>query len=220
MNYVTVKGDTLWDLSKKFLGEGNRWRELGYPDDPTKMPVGVKLNIPEPNTQPDYVADGGNVMSSAVAVNGEPAQLPEGQVPQIENKIIEGEYKPTAQYGQRGSLWKASGGVHRGTDFSAKEGTVVKLPGEGKWKVIENGKGYNSGYGNSVVVQNTETGEKMRFSHLNTSILDVGEEIVGGTPIGLIGSTGNSTAPHIDIEYHDAKGNSIDPRKSKYAKYF
>lgn len=51
---VTVeKGDTLYELAEKYLGDGERWREIakanGVEDaDPRKMPVGIKLTIPGP----------------------------------------------------------------------------------------------------------------------------------------------------------------------------
>ena len=46
--YTVKKGDTLWDIAEKSLGSGQRWKELiGYSGDPTKMPIGTKITIPQ-----------------------------------------------------------------------------------------------------------------------------------------------------------------------------
>jgi len=41
--YKTKRGDTLWGISKKMLGSGSRWKELGYQGDPRRLQVGTTL---------------------------------------------------------------------------------------------------------------------------------------------------------------------------------
>lgn len=49
-SYLVKKGDTLWDLADKRLGDGSRWKEiakLNKVSDPRKLQIGTKLKIPE-----------------------------------------------------------------------------------------------------------------------------------------------------------------------------
>ncbi len=117
-----------------------------------------------------------------------------------------------------------SKGVNYGTDFGTKVGTPINLP-QGNWRVLETysgakngriGDSTNRGYGNSVLVQNVDTGEKLRFSHLSKPTVTSGATLNGGL-IGYTGATGNVTGPHLDLEYYDANGRLADPKSS--AKY-
>ena len=45
--YVVRRGDNLWDLAQRFLGDGRRWHELkGYTGDPRRMPIGTVIRLP------------------------------------------------------------------------------------------------------------------------------------------------------------------------------
>lgn len=49
-SYLVKKGDTLWDLADKKLGDGSRWREIAKLNgvkDPRKLQIGTKLKLPE-----------------------------------------------------------------------------------------------------------------------------------------------------------------------------
>ena len=69
------------------------------------------------------------------------------------------------------------------------------------------------------MVKNKETGEKLRFSHLNRADVRQGESLKGGTVIGLSGSTGNSSGPHLDLEYYNSRGQISDFMRSPYSGY-
>jgi hypothetical protein len=43
--YIVKSGDTLWSIAQRILGNGARWKELGFTGDPRKMPVGTVLNV-------------------------------------------------------------------------------------------------------------------------------------------------------------------------------
>lgn len=106
---------------------------------------------------------------------------------------------------------------NKGVDFGVKEGTPVSLP-DGNWIVKEasTNNGFNRGYGNSVMVENEETGERMRMSHLSRVNVLPGQKIRGGSLVGLSGATGNVTGPHLDLEFYDGQGRIGDVTKSRY----
>lgn len=118
-----------------------------------------------------------------------------------------------------------SSGINQGTDISIPVGTPVALP-KGDWKVIDAKTGVTGGnlkdykkspYGNSVLVQNTQTGEKLRMSHLSEVGVSNGTVLKGGQVIGKSGATGNVSGAHLDLEYYDPNGKIADIRSSGYA---
>ena len=96
---------------------------------------------------------------------------------------------------------------HQGVDFAAPEGTTVMSIFNG---TVQD-SGCNDTEGNYVVIQNCD-GIKCKFAHLqNAASIDVGGDVSTGTAVGNVGSTGNSTGPHLHMEMYDVNGNSIDP---------
>jgi murein DD-endopeptidase MepM/ murein hydrolase activator NlpD len=88
------------------------------------------------------------------------------------------------------------GHLHTGIDFPVPYGTPVGAAGVGTTIFA----GWNSGgYGNLVVVQH-RLGFTSWYAHLSSIATWVGQEVVGGTRIGYVGSTGNSTGPHLHFE--------------------
>ena len=51
----------------------------------------------------------------------------------------------------------------------------------------------------------------VRYSHLNQVGVKPGQVVKGGQVVGLTGSTGNSSGPHLDWEAYDAQGRLTDP---------
>lgn len=86
--------------------------------------------------------------------------------------------------------------LHTGIDFPVAYGTPVEAAGVGTTIFA----GYNSGgYGNLVVVQH-RLGFTSWYAHLSAIATAVGDQVEGGTTIGYVGSTGNSTGPHLHFE--------------------
>lgn len=95
--------------------------------------------------------------------------------------------------------------MHAGIDFTAPRGTPIQATGNGK--VIKVGTG--SGYGKRVVIDHGY-GYKTLYGHMDRIDVKVGQEVKRGQAIGIVGSTGVSTAPHCHYEVI-YKGNKIDP---------
>ena len=146
------------------------------------------------------------------------------QAQKVGNAFLPTAARITQQFGIKSPYDVFSGGVNTGTDFAVPTGTPVVVP-TGRWRVVSafnqaQGKGFignntNNGYGNSVMVQNMDSGERLRLSHLSQVGVRPGD-IIGGGVVGLSGATGNVTGPHLDVEYYDRKGKLGDPLKSPY----
>lgn len=95
--------------------------------------------------------------------------------------------------------------MHAGIDFTAPKGTPIQATGAGK--VIKAGRG--SGYGYHVIIDHGY-GYKTLYGHMSRIDVKVGDKVVRGQQIGLVGSTGTSTAPHChyEVEY---RGNKVNP---------
>lgn len=95
----------------------------------------------------------------------------------------------TSPYGWR---WERA---HRGTDIRLREGDPVRCAFAGVVRVAS----YMGGYGNLVVVRHNN-GLETAYGHLSKINVKVNQVVKPGTIIGLGGSTGRSTGPHLHFE--------------------
>ncbi|MEW2301782.1 M23 family metallopeptidase [Streptomyces sp. NPDC006655] len=109
-------------------------------------------------------------------------------------------------YKTGGSLW--SSGSHTGIDFHAAAGTVVHAVGTGT--VVSTGWG--GAYGNQIVIKMAD-GMYTQYGHLSSIGVSVGQQVTPGQQIGLSGSTGNTTGPHLHFEARTTAeyGSDVDP---------
>ncbi|MEV5202266.1 M23 family metallopeptidase [Streptomyces sp. NPDC053720] len=118
---------------------------------------------------------------------------------------VAGSYVSTG-YKSSGSLW--SSGSHSGIDFHAASGSSVVAVGAGT--VVE--AGWGGAYGNNIVLRMTD-GTYTQYGHLSSIGVSVGQSVGAGQQIGLSGSTGNSTGPHLHFEARTTPsyGSDMDP---------
>ncbi len=86
--------------------------------------------------------------------------------------------------------------MHPGMDFPAAEGTPVYATGDG---VVGQADAMMQGYGNHVVLDHG-FGYQTLYGHLSKISVRAGQKIKRGELVGLVGSTGLSTAPHLHYE--------------------
>jgi len=86
---------------------------------------------------------------------------------------------------------------HTGVDIANHIGTPVYAADSGT--VIIAAGGWNGGYGNTIVIDHGN-GIKTRYGHSSKLLVKVGDEVEKGQEIMLMGSTGNSTGPHLHFE--------------------
>ena len=96
---------------------------------------------------------------------------------------------------------------HYGIDFAGHRGTPVLAAGDG---VIEK-TAYSAGYGRFIIV-NHGNDIKTMYSHLRKITAKKGQRVKAGDQIAELGSTGNSTGPHLHFEVR-IKGKKVDPLK-------
>jgi murein DD-endopeptidase MepM/ murein hydrolase activator NlpD len=85
---------------------------------------------------------------------------------------------------------------HAGMDFTSPRGTKIYATGDG---YVETTEKRRWGYGYNIVI-NHGYGFKTRYAHMSKFKVRRGERVKRGQVIGLVGSTGKSTAPHLHYE--------------------
>ena len=113
-------------------------------------------------------------------------------------------YSLSAEFGQAGPYW--SSGYHTGLDFAAPSGTPIMSVANG----IVTSVGYEGAYGNQTVIT-LEDGTEIWYNHQTSYTVSVGDNVVAGQVIGTVGSTGNSTGPHLHLEVRPGGGDPVDP---------
>lgn len=91
---------------------------------------------------------------------------------------------------------------HNGSDFAGKIGTPVIASAAGVIKVAKD-SGYNFGYGNYIIVKHSN-GTETVYAHLSSVNVSAGQNVAQGEMIGRLGSSGNSTGPHLHFEIRGA----------------
>ena len=114
-------------------------------------------------------------------------------------------YRLSAKFNQRGGYW--SSGRHTGLDFAAPSGTRVDAVADGK--VVFAGRA--GAYGKAVIIKHCD-GKRSLYAHLNKITTKKGKKVTSGTKIGKVGSTGNTTGPHLHFEVRGKNGKKLNPR--------
>lgn len=96
---------------------------------------------------------------------------------------------------------------HTGIDLVEPFGSPVYAADDGVVALVGSS---SSGYGNYVVIAHAG-GLDTLYGHLATALVSVGQTVTQGTPVGLEGSTGNSTGAHLHFELR-INQKPIDPR--------
>ena len=98
---------------------------------------------------------------------------------------------------------------HAGMDFAAPMGTDIYATGNGHVILA----GWKQGYGNCVIIDHGYS-YKTLYGHMEKILVREGQSVTRGEVIGLVGSTGKSTGPHLHYEVH------INDKPDNPAKYY
>jgi murein DD-endopeptidase MepM/ murein hydrolase activator NlpD len=127
-----------------------------------------------------------------------PASIDSPAVPESTTEFIYPLMNParvSSRFGWRTHPLTGKRRFHSGLDIAAPSGAPVVATGSGT--VIS--AGWNGGYGKAIVIQHSDTQQTL-YGHLSEISVEPGQTINQGTVIGLVGSTGNSTGPHLHFE--------------------
>jgi murein DD-endopeptidase MepM/ murein hydrolase activator NlpD len=95
---------------------------------------------------------------------------------------------------------------HAGMDIDGERGDLVMAPANGT--IVK--AGWQGGYGNLIEIDHGN-GLTTRYGHLSKVEVQVGDSVTRGQLIGLVGSTGRSTGPHLHYELR-LNDKAVNPR--------
>ncbi|HEV2674615.1 MAG TPA: peptidoglycan DD-metalloendopeptidase family protein [Aliidongia sp.] len=139
------------------------------------------------------------------------AQLPDEQVAKLMKTLPLtaplDKYNFESPFGVRHDPFNGRAAMHTGVDLSGPYKTPVMSTAPGTIVFA----GYSTGYGKLVEIDHGN-GIHTKYGHLNRILVNVGQKIGKHSPIGLLGSSGRSTGPHVHYEVV-VNGTPQDPEK-------
>lgn len=170
--HVVTKGETLWDIARKYNVNLEQLCSLNQGVNAVNLKIGMNLTIPDGARRANSVYSAPTRGSASTAFFAWP----------IVGAI-------TSPYG-----WRSSG-FHHGTDISARYGDSVRASAAGLVSFV----GYRGVYGKMVTIEHPDGSETL-YAHLSSIRVSNGQRVKRGEVIGAIGTTGNSTGPHLHFE--------------------
>lgn len=113
----------------------------------------------------------------------------------------------TARFGSRGSRWATT---HTGIDYAGRTGDAIKAADGGTVTFA----GWNGSYGKMVKISHGN-GLETWYAHMSSIKVSAGTKVAKGAVIGGLGSTGNTTGPHLHFE---VRKNGVAKNPSNYVK--
>lgn len=111
----------------------------------------------------------------------------------------------TSPFGWRSNPFGGAPEFHQGLDIAAPSGTTVTAAAAGTVIMAQ----WYGGYGNYILIDHGG-GYSTGYGHLSAMYVSSGQSVTRGQAIGAVGSTGQSTGPHLHFEVRIA-GKPVDP---------
>ena len=112
-------------------------------------------------------------------------------------------YRLTAHFGQGGDLWSSD---HTGLDFAAPTGTPLVAVASGTVTTVDDAGAYGL-----RTILTLDDGTEIWYCHQVAALVEPGQRVEVAEPLGLVGSTGNSTGPHLHLEVRPLDQAPVDP---------
>ncbi len=176
ISYTVKKGDTIKNIAGKYNADITDI--LNYND----LTLSTPLSIGDSIIIPDVELSASDIARSTVLST---------------NRAISGFVRPIVG-------GRKTQGIHghNGVDLAAPMGTPIVASAAGTVIISRTG-GWNGGYGNYIVISHPN-GTQTLYAHNFKNLVSAGERVTQGETIALMGSTGNSTGPHVHFEIRGA----------------
>ncbi|MDR2181183.1 MAG: M23 family metallopeptidase [Treponema sp.] len=231
-SYTMKKGDVVSEVSRQFGLNDGTLISLNGIKNTRNVSIGQVLKIPNQDGIIYTVKKGDTIASvaakhkievEAIKVVNELFSdqinpnttlfLPGAVMPRVEEQEINGDLfiwpvrgRLTSFYGYRRSPFTGGRSFHAGIDIAAFQGTPIKAAMAGRVLSV----GWDNTYGNFIVVTH-QGGYRTLYGHMSKTAAQNGAYVNVGDVIGYVGSTGQSTGPHLHFTvYKD--GATVNPR--------
>ena len=232
--YKVQPGDTISGITKKFgLKNISTLIAVNDIDNVRQLCAGQKLKIPsidglyytvKPGNSLTGISAKYNVtMEDLLDVNElEAAELKAGQqlfIPgaklessalqnalgELFKRPIAAKFRFTSMFGPRLDPFSGVKSYHTGIDMACPQGTPILASSSGTVSFA----GYSNIYGNYVIIKHAN-GYQTLYAHMSKILAKKGQWVSQGTRIGLVGSTGYSTGPHLHFTVYK-NGQLVNP---------
>ena len=225
-NYTVRSGDSVEAISKRFVLSLDAIIASNDLRNVRQLKAGQKIRIPNMDGIPykvkngdsyvkiaqsfgvplEAILDANDIQSDAINV-GAVLFIPGARMDKNALRQALGELfiwpisgRITSGFGWRNDPFSGVRSYHNGVDISASTGTAVKTSADGKVSAT----GQNRIFGYFVVVSHADGYETM-YAHLSKILVKTGSYVNQGAIIGLVGSTGQSTGPHLHFAVYKNK---------------
>ena len=123
------------------------------------------------------------------ALRGGPALKAPPSLWPVEGRLVDG-------FARRTDPFSGEGAFHKGVDITAPYGTTVRATADG---VVVQAEMVSGGYGRLIIIDHGG-GFQTYYAHLSRISVRAGQEVRRGEPIGAVGASGRTTAPHLHYE--------------------
>lgn len=189
VSYTTKKGDTLKSVAKKYSADTTEIAQFNGLDASAPLAVGSTIIIPGAEVTPPASSP---KSTSSKASSSEPYLGGSG-------------YTQTGYYTNPIPRALLTQGIHgwNAVDLGASRGTPIHAAAAGTIIIARNNDAWNGGYGNYVVITHGNDTQTL-YAHMTQTTVSSGQSVSAGQIIGYVGSTGESTGPHLHFEVRGA----------------
>ncbi|MCI1636783.1 MAG: M23 family metallopeptidase [Bifidobacterium crudilactis] len=166
-------------------------------------------------TGPNYPSPRGllDTLTTPTASNSGEPNAAIAETSRIVFPLPEGTWVMTSPFGYRIHPIIGARTLHEGTDYAAPDGTSIYAVADGVVTLAE----YSEAWGGHIVIDHTVDGKPVSTGYIHMWAfgihVTIGQRVTAGQHIGDVGSSGQSTGPHLHFEVRPDGGQAIDSDK-------